>query len=75
MRINKYYEEIYSIEKILENNDITQHKTIKIRLELLDEKVRSIKFPLLQEEFVQQIFIVREHIVLIQRKLEHKNNL
>jgi len=74
MRINKYYEEIYSIEKILENNDITQHKTIKTRLDLLDEKVRSIKFPLLQEEFVQQIFIVREHIVLIQRKLARKNN-
>lgn len=73
MKINKYYEEIYSIEKSLEDNDISDHKLIKLRLDHLDEQVRNTKFPLVHDDFVQQIFIVREHIVMIHKKIARMN--
>jgi hypothetical protein len=73
-KINEYYEEIYELEKFIANIDATEHNSIKTRLDLLDEKVRSTKFPFLHDEFVQQIFIVREHIALIQKKLARINN-
>jgi hypothetical protein len=69
MKINKYYEEIYNIEKIIDANNVLDITAINDRLQKLDSIVRSIKFPLVHDEFVQQIFIVREHILLIQRKL------
>jgi surface polysaccharide O-acyltransferase-like enzyme len=73
-KINQYYEEIYELEKIIRNNDAAEHNSIKTRLDLLDEEVRSTKFPFFHDEFVQQIFIVREHIALIQKKLARINN-
>ena len=69
MKINKYYEEIYNIEKIIDENNILDIDQINNKLQKLDFVVRNIKFPLVHDEFVQQIFIVREHILLIQRKL------
>ena len=73
MRINNYYEEIYSIEKFLDDNVIFDHKLIKLRLDQLDEEVRSAKFSLVHDDFVQQIFIVREHIVMIHKKIARMN--
>jgi hypothetical protein len=72
-KLNSYYEEIYSIEKILDENLIFDYKLIKLRLDQLDEKVRSAKFPLMHDDFVQQIFIVREHIVMIHKKISRMN--
>jgi hypothetical protein len=73
IKINRYYEEIYSIEKSLDDNFISDHKLIKLRLDHLDEQVRSAKFSLVHDDFVQQIFIVREHIVLIHKKIARMN--
>ena len=73
MKLNKYYEEIYSIEKSLDYNVIFDYKLIKLRLDNLDEQVRNAKFSLVHEDFVQQIFIVREHIVLIHKKIARIN--
>jgi len=73
LKINRYYEEIYSIEKCLDDNFISDHKLIKLRLDHLDEQVRSTKFPLVHDDFVQQIFIVREHIVMIHKKIARIN--
>jgi hypothetical protein len=73
MKLNKYYEEIYSIEKSLDDNVVFDHKLIKLRLDHLDEQVRNAKFSLVHEDFVQQIFIVREHIVLIHKKIARMN--
>ena len=69
MKLNKYYDEIYSIEKSLDDNVVFDHKLIKLRLDHLDEQVRNANFSLVHEDFVQQIFIVREHIVLIHKKI------
>jgi len=73
VKINKFYDEIYAIEKMIEQDMDFDVQSLKSRLEALDVKVRNIKFPFLQDEFVQQIFIVREHIVLIQKRLSRIN--
>jgi hypothetical protein len=73
MKINKYYEEIYSIEKSLEDSTISDHKFIKLRLDRLDDQVRSDQFSLVHDDFVQQIFIVREHIAMIHKKIARMN--
>ena len=73
IKINNYYDEIYSIEKFLDDNVIFDHKLIKLRLDQLDEEVRSAKFSFVHDDFVQQIFIVREHIVMIHKKIARMN--
>jgi len=73
--INKCYDEMYAIERIVEMDVDYDRSLLRTRLDLLDEEVRNIKFLFFQDEFVQQIFIVREHIVLIQKRLSRINSV
>ena len=61
------------VDLAIGSNRFFDHKLIKLRLNNLDEQVRNAKFSLVHEDFVQQIFIVREHIVLIHKKIARIN--
>jgi hypothetical protein len=75
LKINNYYNEIYSIEKIVDDGNHLDFELIFDRLEKLDFIVGNIKLPLVHDDFVQQLFIVREHIFLIRRKLDRIHQL
>jgi len=67
-KVTNYYKEINVIEEALKS-DITDHQMIQVRLDQLDRELRDLKLPLIHDQFVQEIFIVREHIEMIKRKL------
>ena len=48
------------------------HGVIQVRLDQLDKELGDLKLPLIHDQFVQEIFIVREHIEMIKRKLRFK---
>jgi hypothetical protein len=70
-KVTKYYKEIYSIEEMLKS-DMCDHGLIQVRLDQLDKELGDLKLPLIHDQFVQEIFIVREHIEMIKRKLRFK---
>jgi TRAP-type uncharacterized transport system substrate-binding protein len=71
-RIANWYKEIYQIEDSLEKAIPEIYSSIELRLSELEKNLRDFKAPLIHSQFVQEIFIVREHIDMIRKKLHKK---
>ena len=73
-KITHWYHFLDKIEKQFRSADIEGVKNFLIEIEELDVKISNLHFPILHKDFVQQIYILREHLQLVKTKLESKLN-
>jgi len=68
-KIALWYREIYFIEASLDKSVPQDFPELRSHLEQLEKDLKEFKLPLIHNQFVQEIFIVREHIDLIKQKM------
>ena len=68
-KITIWYEQLGFIEKNYERADEEMKSIFKKELADLDEKLKDLRFPFLYGTFVQELFIAREHVELVKKKI------
>ena len=69
-KVTRWYKELEEIEKNLTVVDSAQIKATLDRLDKMQNTLVNMRLPLMHNHYVQELFIVREHIELIRNKLE-----
>jgi phosphotransacetylase len=68
--VTRWYKELEEIEKNIAIADQSQIKQTLDRLDRMQQTLVNMRLPLMHNHYVQELFIVREHIELIRKKLE-----
>lgn len=69
-KVMRWYKELEDIEKNIAVVDKSQIKHTLERLDKMQQTLVNMRLPLMHNHYVQELFIVREHIELIRKKLE-----
>lgn len=69
-KITNWYHQLEYIEKNYETADKATKAIFRIELANLDSKLKELKFPLMYGAFVQELFIAREHVELVKKKID-----
>lgn len=69
-KVMRWYKELEDIEKNLAAADASEIKNTLERLDKMQQTLVNMRLPLMHNHYVQELFIVREHIELIRKKLE-----
>lgn len=69
-KVTRWYKELEEIEKNIAIIDPAHIKDTLERLDKMQNTLVNMRLPLMHNHYVQELFIVREHIELIRKKLE-----
>jgi hypothetical protein len=69
LKIAEWYRKIYAIEKSIMNSQNLSPEIFLKELKNLDIEINEYRFRFINNQFVQELYIVREHIEMIRNKL------